>query len=255
MMSLSKRFQGAHGVYCLGDARELIREVPDQSIDAIITDPPWGVYGYDPFDDPKVFFDIQDEFYRVLKDDSWLVFFYTPKRLPEVISSIRRFSYVWVMPYIFFSFGTLSRNPLGSQASYSIILIYSKGKPKIKVARRDTIFSYELPILADTTVKEPQFKPTGTVAELLTVFTREGDAVLDPFAGYGSIPLVCELFGRRWLAFEIDPLKYEVAKRIIENRRIYDIRRLKGELAPAKPESSPAPLKSFFKEPDQTPHL
>jgi DNA modification methylase len=223
-------FRGEKGVYLLGDAGELIKTVPDESVDCVITDPPWGVYKEDPYDDPEVFFRLQDELYRVLKPDSWLVFFYTPKRLPEVVSSIKRFRYVWMIPYLFFSFGTLSRNPLGSQASYSIIMVYAKGKPKIKVGRRDTIFSTELPIFAETNVKEPQFKPTGTVAELLTVFTREDDLVLDPFAGFGSIPLVCELFGRRWMAFEIDPLKFEVARRIVLDRRLYDIRRLKCEL-------------------------
>jgi DNA modification methylase len=63
------------------------------------------------------------------------------------------------------------------------------------------------------------------------MFTREGDLVLDPFAGYGSIPLVCELFGRKWIAVEVDPVKYQVAKRIIETRRVPDIRRLKEEIA------------------------
>jgi DNA modification methylase len=241
----ASQFDGEHGVYVLGDARELIKDIPDKSIDAIITDPPWGVYGYDQFDDPKVLFEVQDELYRVLKENSWLIFFYTPKRLPEILNSLKRFNYVWMMPYIFFSFGTLSRNPLGSQASYSIILVYSKGKPKIKVARRDTIFSYELPILADTKVKEPQFKPTGTVAELLTVFTREGDTILDPFAGYGSIPLVCELFNRKWIAFDIDPLKYEIAKKIISDKKLYDIRRLKSELSPKSPKSNRS-LKDYF---------
>jgi len=31
------------GKYCLGDARSLIKEIEDNSVDAIVTDPPWGV--------------------------------------------------------------------------------------------------------------------------------------------------------------------------------------------------------------------
>jgi DNA modification methylase len=236
------KFEGEYGVFYLGDARELIKSIPDGSIDVVISDPPWGVYSGDRFDEPKVFFEIQDELYRVLKDDSWLVFFHSPKMIPMIVSSIRRFNYVWMIPYLFFSFGTLSRNPLGSQASYSIIMVYSKGKPKIKVARRDTIFSTELPILAETNVKEPQFKPTGVVAELLSIFTRMDDIVLDPFAGYGSIPLVCELFKRRWIAFEIDPIKFEIAKKIVLDKRLYDIRKLKNELSPKQNKS----LRDYF---------
>jgi DNA modification methylase len=62
------------------------------------------------------------------------------------------------------------------------------------------------------------------------MFTREGDLVLDPFAGYGSIPLVCELFNRRWVGVEIDPVKYEVAKRVLTDRRVRSIPRLRQEV-------------------------
>jgi DNA modification methylase len=62
------------------------------------------------------------------------------------------------------------------------------------------------------------------------MFTKEGDLVLDPFAGYGSIPLVCELFNRRWIGIEIDPIKYEIAKKIISKKRVFDIQEMKEEL-------------------------
>jgi len=63
------------------------------------------------------------------------------------------------------------------------------------------------------------------------MFTRQGDLVLDPFAGYGSIPLVCELFGRRWIGIEIDPVKFEVAKQIVSKKKVVDIKKLKETLA------------------------
>jgi DNA modification methylase len=62
------------------------------------------------------------------------------------------------------------------------------------------------------------------------MFSRIGDLVLDPFAGYGSIPLVCELFGRRWIGIEIDPMKYEIAKKIISEKRVFDIEKMKEEI-------------------------
>jgi DNA modification methylase len=61
------------------------------------------------------------------------------------------------------------------------------------------------------------------------MFSRIGDLVLDPFAGYGSILLACELFERRWLGIELDRVKYEIAKRIIAAKRIPDIAKLKAE--------------------------
>jgi len=69
-------FKTELGILVLGDARELVKSLQSLSVDSIITDPPWGV-GFDEYDDPDVFFDIEEELFRVAKRDSWLVFFYT----------------------------------------------------------------------------------------------------------------------------------------------------------------------------------
>jgi DNA modification methylase len=225
-------FHGEHGVLILGDSREVLKRVPSASVDVVLTDPPWGV-GFDEYDDFNVFLQVRDELYRVMKPDSWLVFFHTPKRIYDIQPYLQRFRYVWMIPYIYASFGSHSRNPLGSQATYSIIMVFAKGEPKIKTSRRDLIYSDELPVV-EGNVREPQFKPTFTVSVLVTMFTREGDLVLDPFAGYGSIPLVCELFRRRWMAVERDPIKYQIARRIIETRKVPDIKRLKEEIKSSK---------------------
>jgi DNA modification methylase len=224
-----KYFKTGLGTYVLGDAREVLRRLPPNSVDAVITDPPWGV-GFDEYDDFSVFLQVRDELYRVMKPDSWLVFFFTPKRIYDLVPYLQRFSYRWMIPYVFAGFGTVSRNPLGTQSSYSIVMVFSKGEPKVVTKRKDVIFSDELPVV-EGNIREPQFKPTFTVSVLLTMFTREGDLVLDPFAGYGSIPLVCELFGRRWVAVEVDPVKYEVARRVLTERRVRDISRLRQEVA------------------------
>jgi DNA modification methylase len=237
-----EHFKGEHGVYILGDSREVLKRIASGSVDTVITDPPWGV-GFDEYDDFNVFLQVRDELHRVLKPDSWLVFFFSPKRIYDIQPYLQRFRYVWMIPYIFAGFGSVSRNPMGAQSSYSIIMVFAKGEPEIKVKRKDIIYSDELPVV-EGNVKEPQFKPSFTVSVLITMFTREGDLVLDPFAGYGSIPLVCELFGRKWIAVEIDPVKYQIAKRIIETRRVPDIKSLKEEILGSR---NVLQLTEFFK--------
>jgi site-specific DNA-methyltransferase (adenine-specific) len=206
--------------------------LPDGCADAVITDPPWGVFKDDPYDDFKAFLDARDELHRVMKRDSWLVFFFSIPRIFELQPYTLRFSFKWLIPYLFFGYGTGSRTALGTEATYGAIMVFAKGNPKVAAQRKDIIVADELPVVKER-VREPQFKPTFVVSALLMTFTREGDLVLDPFAGYGSIPLVCELFNRRWLAFEIDPLKFKVAERIVKERRVPNIARLKKELAGA----------------------
>jgi len=221
-------FRGEYGVYVLGDARELIKTVPTESVDCVLTDPPWGV-GFDEYDDFNVFLDVIPELYRVMKENSWLAFFTTPKRIYDFTPLLKYFRYVWMIPYLFFGVKSLSRTPLGNQVTYSIIMVFAKGNPRVRMKRGDVIVSDELPISTEGT-GERQFKPTYTVSALVSMFTGEGDLVLDPFAGYGSIPLVCELFKRKWIAFEVDPLKFQIARKIVLDRRLYNIKRLKGEL-------------------------
>lgn len=217
-----------YGVFYLGDAQEVLKTLPTESVDAVITDPPWGV-GFDKYDNFNALLEVRDELYRIMKRDSWLVFFFTPKRIFDLVPLLEKFTYKWMIPYLFFGYGSLSRNPLGSQASYSVIMVFCKGNPKIKVKRKDVLIADELPIVVEN-IREPQFKPTYTVATLLTMFTKENDVVLDPFAEYGSIPLVCELFARKWIAIEIDPLKYEIAEKIIREKKVFNIAKLKKKL-------------------------
>lgn len=221
-------YAGDYGIVCLGDARELIKRVPDGFVDVVLTDPPWGVE-FDSNDDPDVFFELEPEMFRVLKEDSWLVFYYSVKNLPH-ISRLKLFKYKWMIPYIFMSFGSVGRNALGGQAMYSIVLVMEKGKPKTKQSRKDVIFSTELPVI-DGRIRERQFKPTLVTFELLSIFTNLGDVVLDPFGGYGSIPFVCELFGRYWIAFEIERERYETIKELIKNKVIVNLGKPKKKVS------------------------
>jgi site-specific DNA-methyltransferase (adenine-specific) len=233
MMDIEKVLDGYEhfktdlGTYILGDAREILKKMPSETFDAVITDPPWGV-GFDSYDDLNVFLQLRDELYRVMKPNSWLVFYFTPKQIFQVYPLLERFEYKWLIPYVFFGFST-SRNPFGNQMTYSIVLVFAKGKPRTMWRRADLIQADELPIVEENP-KEPQFKPTYTTATLLSMFTKPGDLVLDPFAGYGSIPLVCDLYNRRWIAIEIDKVKYAVAERIVKSRKVMNIKKLKESL-------------------------
>jgi 23S rRNA G2445 N2-methylase RlmL len=141
-------FKTQNGVLILGDARDVLKKIPAGSIDHVITDPPWGV-GFDEYDDFKVFIDLRDELHRVMKPDSWLAFYFTPKKIYDLAPYLQRFTYKWMIPYLFDHFLSLSRNPLGSQTAYSIIMVFAKGNPKIARKRRDVIYSDELPIVEE----------------------------------------------------------------------------------------------------------
>ena len=58
----------------------------------------------------------------------------------------------------------------------------------------------------------PTQKPVGLIKNILEDFSKEGDVILDGFAGSGSILIACEATGRTCVCFEID---HEYCEQII----------------------------------------
>src|SRR5207302_10791698 len=76
---------------------------------------------------------------------------------------------------------------------------------------RDVI---EVPVLANGTVEKtehPTQKPVQLIRKFVLASSQPGELVVDPFAGSGTTPVVCELTGRRWLACELDAHWFAVA--------------------------------------------
>ena len=51
---------------------------------------------------------------------------------------------------------------------------------------------------------------------LITLGSREGDIVLDPFLGSGTTALACQLLGRECIGIEINLDYYEIAQRRLQ---------------------------------------
>ncbi|PMQ00693.1 MAG: hypothetical protein CBR30_09835 [Dictyoglomus sp. NZ13-RE01] len=210
------------GRLCLGDARELIKTIPSESVGAVITDPPWGVKR-DEYDDENALYDILPELYRVLKPGGALAVYYATKFLNKLIDGTEKvgFRYYWTIIRLDFSKAT--RSPFGSSNYTPAIIFYKAKPPKIQIKISDVIMAGEVDYdLLKGMTKEvfDQFKATTTTSYLVQSLTEEGGVVLDPFAGYGNIPYVAETHGRRWLAFEISKERYEIAKYLVLNKRM-----------------------------------
>jgi len=193
-----------------GDARELIRDVADESVDLVFTDPPFGV-GFDELDDPGIFTELEDELWRVLKPDSWLVFYWSIKRMSQAFKLVK-FRYVWQIIVRYYKHP--GRCLLGSRR-YDPILIFRKGTPKMATRMYDIIPGEEVP----QAIRRPRsgmFKPTYTNYIILKMFSHPLNLILDPFAGFGSIPFTCEISNRRWMAFEIDNDRFNRACQFIK---------------------------------------
>ena len=200
-----------------GDIKEEIKKLPDYYFDAIITDPPYGI-NFDKYDKSNdIFFELEDEFFRVLKKDGWFIFWWTVKKIPEV-ARFRKFQYKWMIIAEFQ--GTISKCAIGDR-TYSPIFVFAKGEPKVKARIRDTIVAMEMPQILPQKIKQGDFKPTIAQSILLSIFAGKDGRVLDPFAGFGSLLLSSLLTGiGQVIGIEKDPIRYKIAKLILEQESI-----------------------------------
>ena len=62
----------------------------------------------------------------------------------------------------------------------------------------------------------PTQKPVGLFELILSKYSREGDYIIDPFAGSGTTAIACEKLGRRWVLIEREEKYCEIAAKRIE---------------------------------------
>jgi DNA modification methylase len=63
-------------------------------------------------------------------------------------------------------------------------------------------------------------KPIKIMTWLLTHYTKEGDTILDPFMGSGTTGVACVQTGRNFIGIEIDPTYYAIAEKRIAQAKL-----------------------------------
>lgn len=62
----------------------------------------------------------------------------------------------------------------------------------------------------------PTVKPLKIMSYLVTLGSREGDIVLDPFIGSGTTAIACAMLNRKWIGIEINHEYAEIARKRLE---------------------------------------
>ncbi|QTA82342.1 SAM-dependent DNA methylase [Desulfonema limicola] len=86
----------------------------------------------------------------------------------------------------------------------------SDGRKKIN----DTAFQRDATLRRNT---HPTVKPLQLMKYLITMGSREGDIVLDPFAGSGTTCIASKLLNRRYIGIEMNPEYHEIAVQRVKN--------------------------------------
>lgn len=192
-----------------GDCMEVMKKFPNNCIDLIITDPPYGdnsVYGYydksiKNNENPLINCLAMVECYRILKRNRSMYIFTNWKHYPFLTEFIIRYTKFKIQHLIVwkkhnFGMGWAFRH------QYELILVLKKGKPKYNL--RDFSDVQEGKAIIHNKLSHPHEKPTDLIKKIIKHSTKEGDLILDPFAGIGSHCISAKEIDRKWIGIELD---------------------------------------------------
>lgn len=202
----------------------MLRQMEPESVDAIITDPPYGINyvsqtGARIQNDTAPFIWFLYDAFRVLKPGSsgrgTLVCFTRWDVQQVFIDAIRLAGFI-VKSEVIWDKVQYGMGDVKSQfaPSHENIIFAVKGKFSFPGHRpKDLITHRKLP---GNQMIHPTEKPVPLLADLITAVTKPGDLILDPFAGSGSTLVAAKKTGRRFVGIELDELYYERAQQRIE---------------------------------------
>lgn len=207
-----------------GDSLTVLRQMEPESVDAIITDPPYGINYVSPTgariqNDTAPFIWFLYDAFRVLEPGSsgrgTLVCFTRWDVQQVFIDAIRLAGFI-VKSEVIWDKIQHGMGDLKSQfaPSHENIIFAVKGKFSFPGHRpKDLITHRKLP---GSQMIHPTEKPVPLLADLITAVTKPGDLILDPFAGSGSTLVAAKKTGRRFTGIELDDVHYAKAQRRIE---------------------------------------
>ena len=187
----------------LGNCIEIMRGMADKSVDAVITDPPYGLnieYGL-YVDTPENLKRLVDDFVPEVKRVSKLSVVFCGVQNVQIYPSAE-----WVGCWFYGTTGNFGKFGFNSWQPF---LLYGKNNNRYGL---DTI---KYSKIEKRVAGHPCSKPVGLMEMLVNRFTSEGETVFDPFMGSGSTGVACVNLGRNFIGSEINPDYFDIAARRI----------------------------------------
>ena len=238
-----------------GDCLELLKAVPDESVNLILCDLPYGTSAC-PWDSIIPLDELWKHYKRIIKPDGAAVLFASQPFTSQLVSSnygMYKYSWVWqkdngtnflnshyqplkiTEDICVFSKSASSFSRKGNMVYYPQM---SEGKPYkqvnsierktnavirsgiVNVVTENKGIRYPVNVLNFKRDKEklhPTQKPVALLEYLIKTYTSEGDMVLDNCMGSGSTAIACLNTKRNFIGMEKDDTYFETARNRIEN--------------------------------------
>jgi site-specific DNA-methyltransferase (adenine-specific) len=206
----------------LGDCLEVMRGMGDNSVDLVLTDPPYGIdfqsnrrvkwQQKDKIANDKTpFVDWISDAWRVLKPSGSLLCFCRWDVQQDFINAIVGANFK-LKSQIIWDKGVHGMGDLKAEFApqHETILFAIKDSFNFPANRPTTIIKQMR--VAPSELLHPNEKPEQLLAKLISYTTSEGDTVLDCFSGSGSTLYASKRLHRNYIGIEIDPKYVKIAQ-------------------------------------------
>ena len=222
-----------------GDCLELMKNIPDKSIDMILCDLPYGTT-HNKWDNVIPMESLWEQYNRIIKDHGAIVLFsQMPFGASLIMSNPKMFRYEWIWEKNQ-AVGFLNAKKMPLRKHENILVFYKhlptynpQGLIKLDepiqeegsanrngknygVADKSFIRTHKnYPTDIITFSKDagyhPTQKPVDLLEYLIKTYTNEGDVVLDNCMGSGSTGVACKNTNREFIGMELDEKYYKIA--------------------------------------------
>ena len=232
------KYKSKQGTLFNVDCMELLKSLPNESIDLIVTDPPYpttargsagnsgGMLQKDINKKGQVFthnnidcYMYAPEFYRLLKDGSHCYVMTNHINLIKMLNTFTDCGFHFIKSLVWDKGNKIMGQYYMSQFEY--ILFFRKGKG-VKINNCGTADILSIPNKKTKDENGKNLHDTEKPVELMKILiensTQENGIVIDPFVGVGSTALACIKSNRRFICCELADCYCDIA-----NDRIQEI--------------------------------
>ena len=216
-----------------GDCFEVMKRIPDGSIDLILTDPPYNIARKNNFHTmgrSGIDFGEWDKGFdqlawlecipRLLHKDGSVVIFNDWKNIGEIAKRLESLGMTIKDMLRWEKTNPMPRNRDRRYITdFECAIWMVKKGAKWQFHRLNNAYqrpAFKYPVVAGASKVHPTQKPVELMEEIIKIHSAPGNLVLDPFSGSGSTGVACVNTGRNFIGIELDDEYYSVACKRIE---------------------------------------
>lgn len=206
-------------IYC-GNCLELMKEIPDKSIDLVLADPPYNAQRLFANDNltENAYTDFTNKWLsecaRIIKGDIVIIIGVKYQK-PIVLWLFQNLNFCW--EFIWWK----SNGMLNGKATFAVydkVLWFSQNEGKHKRHPDIPRDVWNIPVIPQANdFGHPTPKSMKGIKNIVKLLSEEGDLILDPFLGSGTTAVACKSLNRDYIGIEISPEYCEIARRRLKH--------------------------------------